>query len=522
MTDLSSGGKHSAQMELQGHSPVAKVTRTKRLVHSMETDGDVVLPDPREVNKQISEEMRQERMATRRKAKNVGTAAGLVQKIQKRHPGNPKRQFALFLQEYAIYAGTGRRRQISEKTRTEYYSLLIKAVDQLREQRAPIQNIGELGKTHALVLIRLWTDQNLNPAVVQNKISKLRCYLTWIGKDTAIPTHGKMKQWLADNGIERDFWTKTVADKSKAWAENGVDFQAVVEKAREVCGWTAMQLELQDAFGLRMAESININPQAADLGDVLRVIDGTKGGRPRDFAFFEDMELRARQRDVLERAKLWAKKNRRGVLAPDGLTIKQAKDHFYYVLKRLGITRKNLGVTSHGLRHGFAALTYEQVTGFAPPISRNAPLEVTLTTKELDRVAREQVTKAMGHFRIDVPKAYVGSLPGMERSRRIRIDTWLAKTDGSLAFQNIMRTGGVVQCWLGGSAAEGVEFAPREKLRVLVRFAKAGMSDGRVIAHLRGELEKTYSMSVDLGEWVEAGSPPDALEVFVRRAKEPA
>jgi integrase len=78
--------------------------------------------------------------------------------------------------------------------------------------------------------------------------------------------------------------------------------------------------------------------------------------------------------------------------------------HFYYVMKKLGITKKALGVTAHGLRHGCANDHHEALTGNKTPVRGGRPLPA-----EQERVARESTARLLGHSRPDITGAYIGS-----------------------------------------------------------------------------------------------------------------
>ena len=45
--------------------------------------------------------------------------------------------------------------------------------------------------------------------------------------------------------------------------------------------------------------------------------------------------------------------------------------HQRYVMELFGLTKAMLGVTAHGLRHGYAAERYEAEAGVAPPVATN-------------------------------------------------------------------------------------------------------------------------------------------------------
>lgn len=410
-------------------------------------------PSPREVNRQIREEMRAHRLLETTKARGAGTGLDVLARAQRKHPKNPKAQVAMFFREYVIKAGTGRARPVSERTRSVYGDGLIRMIDDLRADRAAIQNLGELGKAHVLRLIQYWSRQGQSAATIQNKISILRRFLTFIGKHTLIPKGHDLKSWLNQQGVEAQVTRRTVATTSKAWSDNNIDFHSVLGRLREISPITAMQLEVQAAFGLRMKESIQLNPKAADYGNLLRVVHGTKGGLPRDIDFDPDPVISAWQRDVLERAKVHAQQNRKGTLSIQGKNLMQSKAHFYYQIRKVGISRQQLGVTAHGLRHQYAARRYNQITGFGAPVGKNAPMAITPDVRDADLQARMEITRQLGHFRPDLPQSYLGSLGMLEKARRERMQDWIQRTEENPAFQQCMKEARIGSAWLGGRFA---------------------------------------------------------------------
>ena len=103
-------------------------------------------------------------------------------------------------------------------------------------------------------------------------------------------------------------------------------------------------------------------------------------------------------------------------MSAQGRRLDQSKAHFYYQCRKVGITRDQLGVTAHGLRHQYAARRYAQLAGMSPPVAHNAPGRVTEQVREADRAAREQISRELGHFRADITQAYTGSLSMITRS----------------------------------------------------------------------------------------------------------
>jgi hypothetical protein len=97
-------------------------------------------------------------------------------------------------------------------------------------------------------------------------------------------------------------------------------------------------------------------------------------------------------------------KNKR--IIPLHSTLEQAYQRTRYQMRKLGLTRKALGVTAHGLRHQFAQDFYEKVTGVPSPIRGGDP---ALLDRDTHLHASYDVMQQLGHSRVDVAASYYGS-----------------------------------------------------------------------------------------------------------------
>ena len=75
-----------------------------------------------------------------------------------------------------------------------------------------------------------------------------------------------------------------------------------------------------------------------------------------------------------------------------------------YAMEKFGVTRSQLGVTMHGLRHGNLNDLYEDLAGVPSPVRGGAP-----NSEVLDREARVAVSERAGHARIRAAAAYLGA-----------------------------------------------------------------------------------------------------------------
>ncbi|PLX74811.1 MAG: hypothetical protein C0607_09950 [Azoarcus sp.] len=170
-----------------------------------------------------------------------------------------------------------------------------------------------------------------------------------------------------------------------------------------------MQLKLCHAFFLRVQEAVMLKPNTAERGEGLVVRDGTKGGRERLVPIQTDY-----QRRVLDEAKRMAWTNRKGYLSHPDLTLEQALEKVTTVCTRFGLTRKGLGVTTHGLRHEGLNDLFEGITGVPSPVRNagGAKAVVQKVHKDVLAYARQSVAEAAGHARISISGAYIGGLIG--------------------------------------------------------------------------------------------------------------
>ena len=166
-------------------------------------------------------------------------------------------------------------------------------------------------------------------------------------------------------------------------------------------------LALQYYFGLRVKESIELRPMDMVVGNAqggqsLEIHEGTKGGRPR----LVPVETAA-QADVIAWARSVAVRGSTKRLRWTDCTWKQAQNRFYNLArKRLGLTKKILGVTCHGLRHSYVQAAYRRQTGFPSPIEGGALGKIDRETHDRGCIT---VAHAVGHGRRDVTPSYYGS-----------------------------------------------------------------------------------------------------------------
>ena len=189
---------------------------------------------------------------------------------------------------------------------------------------------------------------------------------------------------------------------------------AIVETVAAIDPRVAAQLALLLAFGLRRkeavmfmphiavvpAESVPISQHASDRYAVfLRVQRGTKGGRLRFVAIRNDD-----QRSALDLALQFAAHSSSHLGHP-GLSLKRWLKRFDNVMRKAGVTKKQLGVTAHGLRHQFAQEFHVELADVQPPVRGGDPCADPATLN----AALLEIARQLGHNRPAITSAYLGS-----------------------------------------------------------------------------------------------------------------
>jgi integrase len=100
----------------------------------------------------------------------------------------------------------------------------------------------------------------------------------------------------------------------------------------------------------------------------------------------------------------------KGELGWRELTLEQSKTRMRGFLRAAGVTRSDLGVTAHGLRHQYATDLFQELTGLPAPVLRKAPYSAYVQEKEKVAAAFLEISRRMGHERPRVTQVYGGSV----------------------------------------------------------------------------------------------------------------
>lgn len=228
----------------------------------------------------------------------------------------------------------------SYKTVDAREAVASRLADFLQKENIQIRDLAHLKTSHVEKFAAARLKEGVSPRTLSNELSSVRVILREAGR-------GK----LADNldnkalgaaGGSREGTKTAISDERLA------TLRAVVLAKDE---GVARVIDLQRALGLRAEEGVKAYKSLATWerkltnGEPVRVIYGTKGGRPRDVWPSDPARALATVQAARELAKRQA-----GVLIakPDERT---AMNRYRYVMSKSGFVKKEAG---HSLRYSFA------------------------------------------------------------------------------------------------------------------------------------------------------------------------
>lgn len=270
-----------------------------------------------------------------------------------------------------------------------------------------IEEPRNLSGKHIDLLVQYWTGQipalketeprePLSPSTIQNRLSCLRTLCSWLDKTGVV----KNTKFYATQ--LHDLKRSGIAERDKSWKGNDVDFDTVLVRAMAEQVEVGMQLLMISAFGLRLKESICFDVRQADPERAsVWIQNGAKGGLGREVPVTTD-----RQREILSIVLKFAMSRPRVKhLGLADRSLLQSINRSYSVFKKIGINKKDSGVTVHGLRHQFAHQIMEG-EGLTPPVKGGARDQMPKD----DRQAIElMVSRVLGHSRPGITANYCGS-----------------------------------------------------------------------------------------------------------------
>lgn len=444
-----------------------------------------------------------------------GSAAKRVEAAIEAHPNDPLRQVASFLHDLDLQAFTGRRRTVAHRTETFFSRTLTNAVLELKKLRMPIQRIDQIGRRHVVALVAYWANERgQKAATITTKLSALRKYCELIGKAGAIPVRDELYEVLESKGVDRAALKRVqVLEGSKSWKAAGVDAYAFIEAVAAEDPHEALLFELELCLGLRVNEALSFRPRESERLNGVMVNLGTKGGMGRFVPYMKNPELAARQRDVMARAIRWAEQHPKGEMGYARMSIQEARAKYYSVLRKHGVNKKTLGVSSHGLRHQFAADMFEDITGHRPPAEGQESSGWFKENRALVDHAYKQVSEALGHWRKDISKAYLSSVDMLSKAQTQRVEKLIEMFQHTPGVAQGLVDAGVERVWITGRAAQGVELGVKERVDLTVVLEEG--VNWTILTEVQGMLDKLLPGRVKLGPLLTGVQPEEGVEIFL-------
>lgn len=401
------------------------------------------------------------------KHRETGMGKQDYEDIKASYPNNPIKQIASFFGGFRIPAAIGRKRKASYRTQEDYQTRMNTFVRTLRELNMPVRNLDEISKKQVRLYFEHMEREGKSAVWMANINTAIRRFGIWIGKPELCPPLGELmhEPWSGKRRI--------AAQKDHTWGHD--ELTGVLDQVQDVCPMTALHIRLASLFGHRVQEFLMFRPTDAVQGDYIHLKEGTKGGRTRMVPIETD-----EQRKWLNVAMDEAAHHPFGrLMAKEGMTLAQARNHFYNVLRICGVSKKNIGLTPHGLRHSYACNLYEQFTGEKAPIQGGAPID-----PELDRRARLEIARRLGHGRVSVTTSYIGSHAALKKYAKENLQRieHLVKHDNAL--QALMKGARFDSLCLVGPIARG-DTLPKNQSSVLAYAATVQANETRQQADIR-------------------------------------
>jgi integrase len=410
-------------------------------------------------------------------SRESGMGRTTLRSIEKAYPDDPLRQASEFFFRFKIPAGTGHARIAGIQTHQEYTKHLKSTIRALFTLNMKIKNLSELSKRQVEAVHKLWEADGQGAGIMANKNTVLRRLGIWIGKPD-LCSH--LPDLLTDKDRARRTYTALTA---KSLSARNIDPEDVFRDMDALCPIAGLQLRLQYEFGLRVKETVMFRPFAADQGTSLYVRDGAKGGNSRMVPFHPKREKE--QRQLIDDCKAVAQTNVKGILSDQPKrSLVKSMTRYYYLCRRIGLTKNDLGVTSHSFRHEFANDKFFDLTGTDSAVNGGEKLP-----KKVDLAARLAVSKVMGHHRPYVTSAYIGNHVTLERHHRTAIKALIEKLESCAELKALIDEKGITRLWVVGPEADGVNTSPVMMITSLgADGGETLVDDANAIANLVGRV----------------------------------
>lgn len=274
-----------------------------------------------------------------------------------------------------------RNRDGGHATQVNRERMLTLIADQLRALGYRQLSARSLKPKHVLALVTLWQGEGRSVGTIKNRMAAIRWWAEKVGRASV---------------VARDNAHYGIADRSYVATASRAQQLSPEALARIADVHVRMSLALQQAFGLRREEAIKFQPEYADRGDrIVLKASWTKGGKTRQIP----VRTQA-QRAVLNQARRLAGL---GSLIPAARSYRQQLRTYERHTRQAGLS------ALHGLRHAYAQARYRELTGWDCPAAGGPSAGgLSSAAREVDREARAQISRELGHERSQVTTVYLG------------------------------------------------------------------------------------------------------------------
>ncbi|HDL1262091.1 TPA: integrase domain-containing protein [Mannheimia haemolytica] len=270
-------------------------------------------------------------------------------------------------------------------TQAEREKVLKMAMEELSHSQFKIHDCTQLKGKHIRFLVESWKNEGLSAGTLKNRMS----YLRWLAEKIGNPRI--VERANSCYNIDNRKYVYNHTNKAKKLSES--DLGALNDE------FIKYSLRLQQEFGLRREESMKFQPKFADRETEIVLKDSwTKGGRARAIPIRTES-----QRELLNQIHAFCRLNHTKSLIPRERTYYQQLKSYEYYTASVGLHK------NHGLRHEYAQQRYRDLTGWeCPKCGGKRARMLSESEKQVDLMARLQISQELGHNREEITAVYLG------------------------------------------------------------------------------------------------------------------
>lgn len=416
-------------------------------------------------------------------------------------PHNWKQQLADLLKQKEHHRTVRGDRRASDRTQEKRQATLYLIFGELRMLGYRLEDIRSLRRKHIQALANKWVEGRKSASTIQNRMTVLRTFCGWIGKQDVM---GPTSDFVRDPA----YATRALsAREDKSWSANGVDVDQKIAQIRMEDERAGLMLLAGKTWGLRRLEMVCIRPHAtvihggvtsilafhatdigreelraavAASGSGLPIKKGTKSGRFRLLPLDTPEKL-----DVLRQLQ-GVVKDHDGHLGWPNQPLKGNARRLSYLAAKHGLTKGDLGVTLHGLRHEVANNDFEHLSGLQSAVrGGNSPLHGET------RAAVAVVALRLGHSLVSIISAYCGSVVNMGEIQKNRAIAEMDQIQPHIgAIKAALERHGFISLYMVGARAMGKR-RPQERAfpYEFITFGEVGQPTFKLKAELEALLD---------------------------------